>query len=205
MRITLAATDSELASAWRDACGGLADVSVHQGSILDLDVDAIVSPANSFGFMEGGLDAVYRRHFGGHIQERLQALLRAQHDGELPVGRAEIIAIEHPRIRWLIAAPTMRVPMNVAGTVNPFLAARAALRLVKQGHFAPGSGGEGHVSHAVTSLALPGLGTGAGGVPPRICAAQVRAAIEEVLLGRVPRFPDLRAALAAHDSLVRGT
>lgn len=204
MRITLAATESELARAWREQCGGLADVSVHEGSILDLDVDAIVSPANSFGFMEEGLSGVYRRSFGGHVQERLQALLRAQHDGELPVGRAEIVAIEHPRIRWLIAAPTMRVPMTVAGTVNPFLAARAALRLVKQGHFAPGSGGDGHVGHAVTSLAMPGLGTGTGGVPPGVCAAQVRAAIEEVVLGRVPRFPDLRAALAAHDSLVRG-
>lgn len=205
MRITLAATDPDLVHAWRELCGGLAEVSVHHGSILDLDVDAVVSPANSFGFMEAGLNMVYRRSFGGHVQERLQALLRAQHDGELPVGHAEIIAIDHPRIRWLIAAPTMRVPMSVAGTVNPFLAARAVLRLVKQGHFAPGSGGEGHVSHAVTSLALPGLGTGTGGVSPRVCAAQVRAAIEEVLLGRVTRFPDLRAALAAHDSLVRGT
>ena len=128
-----------------------------------------------------------------------------QQDGELPVGRAGIIAIEHPRIRWRIAAPTMRVPMSVAGTAHPFLAARAALRLVKQGHFAPGSGGEGHVSHAVTSLAMPGLGTGTGGVPPRVCAAQVRVAIEEVILGRVHRFADLRAALAAHDCLVRGT
>lgn len=205
MRITLAATDDDLASAWRATCGDLPEVSVHHGSILDLDVDAVVNPANSFGFMEDGLGAVYRRHFGGHVQERLQALLRAQHDGELPVGCAEIVAIDHPRIRWLICAPTMRVPMSIAGTVQPYLAARAVLRLVKQGRFAPGSGGDGHVSHAVDSVALPGLGTGTGGVSPRDCAHQVRVAIEEVMLGRVPRYPDLRAALAAHAALVRGS
>lgn len=203
MRLTLAATDEALAAAWRRECGHFPDVSVHQGSILELDVDAIVSPANSFGFMEGGIDAIYRRSFGDHVQERLQALLRAQHDGELPVGRAEIIAVHHARIRYLISAPTMRVPMRIEGTVYPYLAARAALRLVKQGHFAPGSGGEGHVSHAVVSLAMPGLGTGTGGVAPEACAAQVRAAIEEVMHGRVPRFANLAAAVAAHEQLAR--
>lgn len=198
MRLVLAATEPSLADAWSAECGSLPNVSVHRGSILDLDVDAVVSPANSFGFMEGGIDGVYRRHFGGHIQERLQALLRARHDGELPVGQAEIIATDHPRIRYLVSAPTMRVPMTVAGTLNPYLAARAVFRLVKQGVFAPGSGGEGHVSSRVASLAMPGLGTGVGGVPPLACARQVRLAYEQIALGRVPRHGSLAEALTAH-------
>lgn len=198
MRLVLAATDAALADAWREECGSLPNVSLHRGSILDLDVDALISPANSFGFMDGGIDGVYRRHFGGHIQERLQALIRAQHDGELPVGQAEIIATDHPRLRFLISAPTMRVPMNVAGTAHPYLAARAVFRLVKQGVFAPGSGGEGHVSSRVSSVAMPGLGTGVGGVAARACARQVRLAYEQIVLGRVPRHPSLADALTAH-------
>jgi O-acetyl-ADP-ribose deacetylase (regulator of RNase III) len=198
MRLVLAATDAALADAWGTACGSLPNVSVHRGSILDLEVDALVSPANSFGFMDGGIDGVYRRHFGGHIQERLQALLRAQHDGELPVGMAEIIATDHPRLHYLVAAPTMRVPMSIAGTLHAYLAARAVFRLVKQGSFAPGSGGEGRVSSRVASLAMPGLGTGVGGVPPETCARQVRLAYEQTILGRVPRYASLADALHAH-------
>jgi O-acetyl-ADP-ribose deacetylase (regulator of RNase III) len=198
MRLVLAATDAALGDAWTEECGSLPNVSVHRGSILELEVDAVVSPANSFGFMEGGIDGVFRRHFGNSLQERLQVLLRARHDGELPVGAAEIIATDHPRIRYLIAAPTMRVPMNVAATVNPYLAARAVFRLLKQGVFAPGSGGEGSVSAQVSSVAIPGLGTGVGAVPPRMCARQVRYAYDQVVLGRLPRHGCLADALSAH-------
>jgi O-acetyl-ADP-ribose deacetylase (regulator of RNase III) len=198
MRLVLAATDAALGDAWQTECGSLPNISIHRGSILDLDVDAVVSPANSFGFMEGGIDGVYRRYFGGHIQERLQALLGAQHDGELPVGNAEILATDHPRLHFIIVAPTMRVPMSVTGTMHPYLAARAVFRLVKQGVFAPGSGGEGHVSSRVAAVAMPGLGTGVGRVEPLACARQVRLAYEHIVLGRAPRYASLSHVLAAH-------
>jgi hypothetical protein len=50
------AIDAPLAEAWRKFCGHFECVSIHHGSILDLDIDAVVSPANSFGFMDGGID-----------------------------------------------------------------------------------------------------------------------------------------------------
>ena len=56
MKIFLAALDDALADAWERHCGDLPGVTVHRGSILDLDVDAVVSPANSFGFMDGGIE-----------------------------------------------------------------------------------------------------------------------------------------------------
>lgn len=201
MRISLTATDEALFAAWNDVCGDLPEVNVHHGSLFDLDVDAVVSPANSFGFMRGGIDAQYNRFFGGHVEDRLRALLAAKYDGELPVGGAEILATDHARLRHLICAPTMRVPALVSGTVNAYLAARAALRLVKTGQFAPGSGGHGHVGHVVQSIAFPGLGTGTGGLDPRTCALQVRAAIEQVVLGRTPRYASLDDAMRAHRDL----
>lgn len=55
MQIILAAVEPELADAWEQFCGDLPGVSIHRGSILDVECDAVVSPANSFGFMDGGL------------------------------------------------------------------------------------------------------------------------------------------------------
>src|SRR4051812_43983254 len=56
LKIILAAVEHDLADAWERHCGELPDVAVHRGSILDLQADAVVSPANSFGFMDGGID-----------------------------------------------------------------------------------------------------------------------------------------------------
>lgn len=46
--------------------------SVVAGGITDLRVDAVVSPANSFGFMRGGVDGVYTRVFGEGVESRLR-------------------------------------------------------------------------------------------------------------------------------------
>ncbi|MCS6860551.1 MAG: hypothetical protein NZT92_09565 [Abditibacteriales bacterium] len=64
------------------------------------------------------------------------------------------------------------------------LATRAALLLVKHGTFADGRA----VKDVVQTVAFPGLGTGVGRVPPEVCAPQMRAAIEDVLLDRY-EFP----------------
>src|SRR3954469_25564103 len=111
INVVLAAVEAELADAWERFCGDLEGVRVHRGSILDVHCDAVVSPANSFGFMDGGIDHLYSHHFGWEVQERLQELIRNRHRGELRVGAAEIVETGHARIPYLIAAPTMRVPM----------------------------------------------------------------------------------------------
>src|SRR5262245_41056353 len=120
MRIVLAAVESDLADAWERHCGDLPDVSVHHGSILGLSVDAVVSPANSFGFMDGGIDHLYSHHFGWQVQDKLQELIRTRHHGELLVGSAEIVETGNLCIPFVIAAPTMRVPMILRDTVNPY-------------------------------------------------------------------------------------
>jgi O-acetyl-ADP-ribose deacetylase (regulator of RNase III) len=177
VRIVLAAVDAPLADAWERFCGDLADVSVHRGSIFDVACDAVVSPANSFGFMDGGLDALYLRRFGWGLQQRLQAVLREHHHGELVVGAAEMIETGDAAIPFLLAAPTMRVPMILADTVNPYLAARAALLLCAHGRLRDTGT---PIAVRVRTVAFPGLGTGVGRVPPDVCARQVRAAIEWV-------------------------
>src|SRR4051794_242696 len=133
MKIVLTAVEEALARAWEQFCGDVSDVTVYRGSIFDVDCDAVVSPANSFGFMDGGIDALYMRFFGPEIQMRVRWAIYKRHHGELVVGNAEIVDTGHPGIPFLIAAPTMRVPMILRESVNPYLAARAALLLVKYG------------------------------------------------------------------------
>jgi len=189
LTIVLAAVEPDLADAWQQGCGDLPNVRVHRGSILDVACDAVVSPANSFGFMDGGIDLRYSRHFGWHVQERLQAAIRERHHGELLVGAAEVVETGDGRIPFLIAAPTMRVPMILQDTLNPYLAARAVLLLIRHGHFPDGMFAGRPIRSVISTVAFPGLGTGVGRVDPLVCARQVRAAVEDVELGR-STFPE---------------
>lgn len=203
MEIILAATDKPLADAWEKYCGDLDIVTVHRGSIIELQCDAVVSPANSFGFMDGGIDALYSYHFGWQVQERLQTLIRDKHHGELLVGNAEIVETDNTRIPFLIAAPTMRVPMILTDTVHPYLAARGVLLLIQNGVFTTSSLTGEKIADAVKSVAFPGLGTGVGRVSPSICARQVRAAIEDVILGNLPFPNSWSEAQERHQKLYR--
>ncbi len=188
MKVVLVAVEPDLADAWERHCGDLDCVTVHRGSILDVACEAVVSPANSFGFMDGGIDRFYSHHFGWEVQDRLRELIRSRHHGELLVGTAEIVETGHSRIPFLIAAPTMRVPMILRDTVNPYLAARAALLLIRRGAVPAGAFADQPVASIVSTVAFPGLGTGVGRVEPNTCARQMRTAIEEVILG-VGNFP----------------
>jgi O-acetyl-ADP-ribose deacetylase (regulator of RNase III) len=202
MKLLLSALQSNLARAWTGISQDLDFVSVHEGSILDLDCDAVVSPANSFGFMNGGIDLLYSRVFGWHVQERLQEAIRRRHHGELLVGAADIVATGHERIPYMIAAPTMRMPMDIKGTVNPYLAARAVFLLWKHGRFPDGPHAGQPIAEVIQTLALPGLGTGVGSVEPDVCARQVRGAIEDVLLERFQSPESWGQVLQRHEEFL---
>jgi len=188
MKIILTSIDRKLLESWKRFCGDLNNVTIYHGSILDLECDAVVSPANSFGFMDGGIDALYTKHFGKDVQKKVQDLIKTKHHGELLVGSADIVATENQRIPFLIAAPTMRVPMILKDSVNPYLAARAVFLLIKYGNFSVEPQLGKPIKEFVQSVAFPGLGTGVGQVGLNTCAHQVRQAIEEVFLNQ-KNFP----------------
>lgn len=176
LRLVLCALDEPLADAWREISEHRPAVSAHRGSVLDLPVDAVVSPANSFGWMRGGVDALYARAFPD-VEQQVRSAVLAYHGGELPVGEALLVPTGVPSPGWLISAPTMRAPgEHLPGdTVHPYLAARAVLRLWAEECLDDGT----PVREVVRSIAMPGLGTGVGGVSPQPCARQVAAAWDE--------------------------
>lgn len=183
MKIILTAVEPHLGDAYDRHCGDLEGVTIHRGSILDVACDAVVSPANSFGFMDGGIDAVYLNHFGPEIQDRVRRAIFERHRGELLVGAADVVETGDPRIPYLIAAPTMRVPMILHDSVHAYLAARAVFLLVALGRFPDGPDTGLSIGERIRTVALPGLGTGVGRIGVNTCARQVRAAIEDFVHG----------------------
>ncbi|XP_064404588.1 uncharacterized protein LOC135349874 [Halichondria panicea] len=221
-KIFLRDISQPMVDAWRDTqafgCESFTDsIQISQGDIFQgaPAADAIVSPANSYGFMDGGIDMVYSRHFGWQMQERLQKLLREEHDGELPVGQAVIIPAysslqgegsnlspsvnQGTPISYLIAAPTMRIPTNVSKTVNSYLAFRAILREVREHNRC-------HPDKLISSVLCPGLGTAVGRMPFMRCAHQMRTAYNAVIHRNVPAINcprDLSEPCSAHVQLTR--
>lgn len=90
-----------------------------------------VSPANSYGFMDGGIDAIFSRMFSG-IQKTVQTKIsegkyRDNLDRPfLPIGDA-IIVETGIKNKLLICAPTMFRPEPVKKSNNAYLAFKAIL------------------------------------------------------------------------------
>jgi O-acetyl-ADP-ribose deacetylase (regulator of RNase III) len=177
MHLQLVDTNPEITDAWHQVFAGLPQVSIHHGSIFDYPADALVSPANSFGYMNGGIDFAISKHLGWHLEKDLQRVIREKYYGELLVGQAEILATGHGQFPYLIAAPTMRTPMTITRGPNVYQSMKAVLLLLRHGRLATGE----LVRETVRSVAIPGLGTGIGQVRPLVCARQMRLAWEDVL------------------------
>jgi O-acetyl-ADP-ribose deacetylase (regulator of RNase III) len=167
-------------------------VSTFHASVFDFPGEgaALVSPANSFGFMDGGIDALYLEVLGEDLEDRVRDHLAADYHGELLVGQATIVDTEHPEsFPLLIVAPTMRVPTILpADTINPYLAIRAALRAAA-------------ADPRVRRVIIPGMGTGVGLVDPDRFAIQAHTAIREFFAGQ--ENPDgWWEAAVAHQALL---
>ncbi|MEO1414236.1 MAG: macro domain-containing protein [Bacteroidota bacterium] len=165
-----------LCEAWDKVFAGVKGVQVTHDSIFNHPCDALVSPANSFGYMNGGIDFAISKNLGWHIEKDLQKIIREKYYGELLIGQAIILPTHHSDFPYLISAPTMRTPMSIVKTPHVYLAMKAILVLTELGQLADGS----PVKSKVQSVAIPGLGTGIGQVRPIDCARQMRIAWEDV-------------------------
>lgn len=207
MKIHLRDYNPKMVEAWKAVFKDDPDVEVSCGEIFAEaagDPEAVVSPANSLGFMDGGIDAVYSEYFGWDLQERLQDLLRKKHDGLLPVGQAVIVPTNHQRIPFLVSAPTMTVPMFVSDTINAYLAMRAALRAVREHNQRAINDGKYSYTQQITTLLCPGLGTAVGRMDFTVAAKQMHYAYLTCCKGQIIHFNDLTDAWHYHEMLRNG-
>lgn len=76
LKVVLTDINTKVVEAWQAAFADTPEIEIRKGSILDEDVDAWVSPTNSRGLMNGGVDAAIKRHLGAGIQLRVQRAIR---------------------------------------------------------------------------------------------------------------------------------
>jgi O-acetyl-ADP-ribose deacetylase (regulator of RNase III) len=126
-------------------------ITIVQGSILEADVDVIVNAANSHGIMGGGVAGVIKRAAGPEVEAE------ARRQAPIPVGKAIFTSGGNTRFTGIIHAPTMPEPAMRIPASHVALATRAALGLADARRF--------------TSIAIPGMGTGVGGVSHREAAS----------------------------------
>ena len=116
MNIYLISIDKEMVDAWEKYFGNASDVRIlHEnfGYFMQSNkVDCVVSPANSFGLMDGGYDAAITRWFGYELQKNVQRYIAENFFGEQPVGSSFIIDTTRQGVR-LIHTPTMRIPERI--------------------------------------------------------------------------------------------
>lgn len=142
---------------------------------VDREGAAFVSPANSLGFMDGGIDATLRDMFPGcerRLKQRIRelGLLTGLGRPYLPVGSAHWQPVGPNTV--LISAPTMFLPHDVSMTKNAYWAMMAALCAAEAAQ--------------MKRLVVPSLCCGWGRMPVAKAAAQMREAIDDWATGHRP-------------------
>jgi len=152
------------------------NISIYNGRFENIqEYDCIISPANSFGLMDGGIDKFIIDYFGKQLMENVQKHIIENYAGEQPVGTSFIIEtndIKHP---YLAHTPTMEIPMDIRGTNNVYKAMKAMLLEVLKYNKNLIFG-----NSIIRSIACSGLGTACGMLEPSIAVKQMELAYKHV-------------------------
>jgi len=174
LRMILVSPEPLLCAEFREQFKVLPHVEVVDGYFETLaEFDCLVSPANSFGLMDGGMDAAITRFFGDALQQWVQQRILDEYRGEQPVGTSLIVETGHLKHPYLAHTPTMRIPMPIARTDHAYLA-MWAMMLAVHGH-------NRQAERPIQSIACSGLGTGVGRMPFPEAARQMALAYRNYL------------------------
>jgi O-acetyl-ADP-ribose deacetylase len=124
-------------------------ISILQGDLTELDVDAIVNAANNDLQLGGGVAGAIRRKGGESIQKECDAI------GSIPIGGAAITAGGKLRARFVIHAASMQLGGETSARALRGSTAHA-LRIASE--------------RGLRSIAFPAVGTGIAGFPVPECA-----------------------------------
>lgn len=168
-KLILVDPKAELCKAWENKFQNYSGVEIVCGYFEKLPAfDCMVSAANSFGLMDGGVDYAISQFFGPNLQKKVQKVIIEEYWGEQPVGSSFIVETDHPKHPFLAHTPTMRIPMIITRTDNVYLAMFAMLRAISRFNR--------DNELKIKTVACPGLGTSAGRVKPEEAARQMELA-----------------------------
>jgi len=163
MNLHLVDTNADVVDAWKAAFSEFSEIEIARSDLLARAQGCVVSPANSYGFMDGGIDAAYRAFFGASIESAVREAVDRRPEGHLPVGAALLVPTKHSRVPYMIVAPTMVTPEAVESR-NVYRAMRAILRVALR------------EKSVVADVYCPGLGSGVGLVSPSESAEMMASA-----------------------------
>jgi O-acetyl-ADP-ribose deacetylase (regulator of RNase III) len=146
-------------------------IIVKKRDITEEECDAIVNPANSLGYMGGGVALAIKLKGGKEIEE--EAVRKAP----IPLGKAIATKAGKLKCKLVIHSPTMQKPAEKIPLENVRLATIAALELARK--------------LKIKSIAFPGMGTGVGGIKAEDAA--------RVMIEECKKFEDLEIRLVAFD------
>jgi len=151
----------------------MAEIALWNGDICDLEVDAIVNPANVTLWMATGVGGAIKRAGGDEIE------FAAVRQGPASLGDAVVTPAGSLAARYVIHAVSLdRDRRTSAGWIERAL--RSAFARARE--------------LGIESLAIPALGTGVGGFPLQE-AARVTVATVRAELTRSPRIGTVILAL----------
>jgi O-acetyl-ADP-ribose deacetylase (regulator of RNase III) len=119
-------------------------ITVENADITRLDVDAIVNAANAHGILGGGVAGAIKKAGGKTIEDEARAMAPVR------IGQAIRTTSGTLPCKAVIHAPTMTDPGEQTSPTHVYEATTAALALARREGF--------------RRVAIPGLGTGVGGV-----------------------------------------
>lgn len=183
-KLILVDTNKKLVQAWKKSFQEYKSspgIDIFHSKFQDVDsndYECLVSPANSFGIMDGGLDKAIIDYFGQQLMDRIQKGIINAYSGEQPVGTSLLISLSEGGFisggPFLAHTPTMRTPKSIIDTSNVYYAMKAMLEVVNNYNTM-------FNEHHIKTVLCPGLGTLSGRVPVDIAAEQMALAYSHVM------------------------
>ena len=187
----------ELINEWKKVFHDYSNIIIKKKGFFETDCKAVVSPANSYGRMRGGLDyylsiffdkntpivckdkgidfhevfdnpsiaSLFYENLDWTIEKKVIKKIKDDYKGVLPIGKAILIKTDNNKIPYLISAPTMKIPEDISNTDNVYKTTKAILKIAEE--------------KDISSVLIPGLGTGVGKVSAESCATQMEKAFSE--------------------------
>ena len=169
MKVYLLDINPEMIEAWKAYFCDEEKVQVVHAAfdtfMREEQVDCVISPANSFGIMDGGYDAAITEWFGESLQQRVQDYIIKHYYGEQPVGSSFIIDTPQAGVR-LIHTPSMRLPERIRDDAVVYHCMRTCLMTA--------------LNNGVQRIVIPAFGGATGGVNRKSIAKMMWFAYRQV-------------------------
>lgn len=174
IKLILVDVNPHMCAAWKATFANHKNVEVVNDYFQNIpEYDCMVSAANSYGRMDGGIDRHITDYFGQQLMDRVQSHIVEHYLGEQPIGSSFIIPTHHAKHPFLAHTPTMRVPEPIVHTDNVYHGMRATLLAVHHHNLTS--------DQKINLIACPGLGALTGQVPFEKVAQQMERAYASVI------------------------